>query len=53
LEELGAVPLTTAQREELRGVLADEFSATGICADFEPNPRGILLERLIDRLGHL
>lgn len=45
--------LTEEQREELRQALTDEFTETGLRDDDEPNARGLLLEELIDRLGHL
>ena len=53
LLRLGSVPLSREEREELRGALADEFVETGLEADSEPNGRGLLLDDLIDRLGHL
>jgi hypothetical protein len=53
IDSIGIVPLTNEQREELRGVIADELVETGLGKDDEPNERGLLLERLIDRLGHL
>jgi len=53
LDSLGRVSLTTKQREDLRGAIAEEFSQTGLGKNDEPNSRGRLLENLIDRLGHL
>jgi hypothetical protein len=47
------VGLTDDQREELRQTLTDELIETGLCEDDEPNKRGLLLEELIDKLGHL
>ncbi len=45
--------VTIEQREQLREVIAMEFVRTGLGKDDEPNERGILLERLIDRLGDI
>lgn len=53
LGSLQEVQLTEYQRDELRQAVADEFVETGLRADDEPNERGLLLEELIDRLGHL
>jgi hypothetical protein len=53
IELIGIVPLNDEQREELRGAIADELLETGLGKDDEPNKRGLLLEQLIDRLGHL
>ena len=47
------VGLTDDQREELRQTLTDELIETGLREDDEPNERGLLLEELIDKLGHL
>ncbi|MBP6940667.1 MAG: hypothetical protein KBB65_02745 [Syntrophorhabdaceae bacterium] len=53
MDSIGMVPLTDEQREKLREVLANELLETGLGKDDEPNERGLLLEGLIDRLGHL
>lgn len=53
VDDLGNIPLFNAQREELREALADELVETGLDKNDEPNERGLLLEKLIDRLGHL
>jgi hypothetical protein len=53
LGSLQDVQLTDYQRDELRQAVADEFSETGLRKDDEPNERGLLLEDLIDHLGHL
>lgn len=53
LDSLQDVQLTEYQRDELRQAVTDEFSETGLRKDDEPNERGLLLEELIDRLGHL
>jgi len=45
--------LTDSQRDELRQAVTDELCETGFRADDEPNARGLLLEDLIDQLGHL
>ena len=47
------VQLSDDQREELRQAVTDELIETGLRDDDEPNERGLLLEELIDRLGHL
>jgi hypothetical protein len=47
------IQLTADQREELRQMVTDELMETGLRDDDEPNERGLLLEDLIDRLGHL
>jgi hypothetical protein len=44
--------LTDFQRDELREAVTDEFCETGLREDDEPNERGLLLEDLVDRLGH-
>ncbi len=51
IDSLGVVPLTQEQREELRGVISDEFCETGLREDNEPNPWGVRLDDLIGRLG--
>jgi hypothetical protein len=53
LDLIGKVPLTADQREELRESLVDEFVATGLGDDFEPNERGLVIDHLIARLWHL
>jgi hypothetical protein len=45
--------LTEQQRDHLRQEITDEFCRTGLQANDEPNQRGLLLEELVDRLGHL
>jgi hypothetical protein len=47
------VRLSTNQRDELRQIVTDEFCATGLRENDEPNARGLVLEDIIDRLGHL
>ena len=50
---LQKIQLTAEQREDLRQAVTDELIETGLRDDDEPNERGLLLEELIDRLGHL
>jgi hypothetical protein len=45
--------LTEEQREDLRLAVADELLETGLQENDEPNKRGLLLDELISRLGHL
>jgi len=45
--------LTEEHRDELRQTLTHELMETGLREDDEPNGRGLLLEELIDKLGHL
>jgi hypothetical protein len=49
---LGVTPLTSEQREGLRGALASEMVETGLNKDSEPNERGLLLDGLITRLWY-
>jgi hypothetical protein len=53
LDRVGRVPLTTEDREALRGALADELCASGLNDDDVPNERGLRIEDAIDQLGHL
>lgn len=53
LDHIGESPLTSEQREELREIIWMEFCNTGLREDSEPNERGLVLEGLIDMLGHL
>ena len=53
MDSIGIVPISDEQREELRGAIADELLETALSKDDEPNKRGLLLEHLIDLLGHL
>jgi hypothetical protein len=52
LGKLGRIGLTFDEREGLREAVSDEFAATGLEPDYEPNKRGLKLEDLIDILGH-
>jgi hypothetical protein len=45
--------LTSEERETLRLLVSEEFVRTGLDEDDEPNERGLLLEDLIDWLGHV
>lgn len=45
--------LTEEQREELRLAVADELLETRLKENDEPNQRGLVLDDLIARLGHL
>jgi hypothetical protein len=53
LTSLGRVPLTEEQRTDLRLAVTDELVNTGFTDQDEPNSRGLQLEALIDKLGHL
>ncbi|MCW3003553.1 MAG: hypothetical protein JWQ20_2851 [Conexibacter sp.] len=53
LETLGAVPLTEAEREGFREAVLKEFLDVGLGADDEPNAQGLVLETIVDDLGHL
>ena len=44
--------LREADRELLREVIAEEFVETGLDPDDEPTSRGLMLEGIIDWLGH-
>lgn len=44
-------PLAKMEREKLRQAVAGELCGSGLDANDEPTPRGLLLEHLIDRLG--
>ena len=47
-----AVAISRREIEALILVVADEFSATGLRPDSEPNARGLVLQELIDELNH-
>ena len=40
--------LTFQERERLVDAVGDEFAATGLREDWEPNQRGLLLVELLD-----
>lgn len=50
VRSVGKEPLSRDQREELRGVLLDEFTETGLREDYEPNEWGLKIDDLIGRL---
>src|SRR4029077_7350359 len=53
IPEIGLRPLTSDEREELRGTLSEELTAAGLDADDEPTDYGSRLDDLIGRLGAL
>ena len=48
LREGSVVVIRGDQKREIQEVVGDEFSETGLRDDYEPNERGLALERLID-----
>lgn len=50
-QEIGSAPLREEEREELRGLLAEELTENGLRPDGEPNEHGLEVDRLIGRLG--
>jgi hypothetical protein len=52
LSQIDRRPLTSDEREELRGVLVEELTAAGLGPGDEPTDYGLQLEALIDALGH-
>lgn len=53
IDENENAQLNAEHRDELRELVTDEFCATGLRDDYEPNERGLLLEEIIDHLGRL
>ena len=53
LDSPDPLKLNENQRDQLRQLVTDEFCATGLGENDEPNKRGLSLEYLIDHLGHL
>ncbi len=53
LIRVGHQALADDEREALRDVVIAEFCEFGLGADDEPNEYGLLLEDLIDQLGHV
>jgi len=51
LAKVASSSLNPKEREELRGVLALEFTEHGLAPDDEPNERGRLIEAAINWLG--
>jgi hypothetical protein len=45
--------LTPAIREALMDAISEEFAATGLMPDSEPNSRGLQLEELLDIINDL
>ncbi len=45
--------LSAEQKENIRGILADELVDSGLGPDDEPNDRGRVIEAAIDWLGSL
>jgi len=53
LDSLADCPLTDDERESLRDLVADEFTERGLRNDDEPTAYGLVLESIIDWLGHV
>jgi hypothetical protein len=53
LSEIGRRPLSSDEREELRGALAEELTESGLGPGDEPTDYGRRLDDLIGRLGAL
>jgi hypothetical protein len=51
LSEVGLRPLTSDEREELRGALVEELTSAGLRADDEPTDYGRRIDDLIGRLA--
>lgn len=51
LPDGGPLKLSEAQREDLRGLLAEELLDIGLTDADEPSQYGLLIESLIDWLG--
>jgi hypothetical protein len=51
LSEVGHRPLTSDEREELRGALVEELTSAGLRADDEPTDYGRQVDDLIGRLA--
>jgi hypothetical protein len=49
----GHSTISAAEREELRGVLADEMTEFGLDDSSEPNELGLRCEELIDKLWYV
>jgi hypothetical protein len=50
---LDIVPLTAGQLEDFRNAVLDELLEFGLGENDEPTPRGVQLDKLIDRLRHV
>jgi hypothetical protein len=53
LSTLASRPLTSEEREMLRGSVLTEFLEIGLQADDEPTGYGLALQGVIDWLGHV
>jgi len=53
IETIGVSQLTDEHRELLREAISDELLESGLDEKDEPNQHGLMMEQLIDRLGHL
>lgn len=51
LQEEGIDCLSTDQANEVRNILTDELTESGLRDDWEPNKRGLAIEGLIDALA--
>ena len=51
MHRLGLEPLTDSDRDELRGVVLEEFLENGLRPDDEPTPYGVRLDDVIAWLG--
>lgn len=47
----GSWHMTDSDRQILIEAISDEFSATGLASDSEPNQRGLQLEKLLDQIN--
>jgi hypothetical protein len=47
----GSWRITDSDRQILIEAISDEFSATGLRSDSEPNQRGLQLEELLDQIN--
>ena len=50
---LDQASVSTDEREELRGALAEELVSRGLESDSEPNRYGLQIEDLIDKIGSI
>jgi hypothetical protein len=49
---LGTSQCTNETIDLIQGLLGDELVATGFSDAWEPNGRGLMIEDLIDKVGH-
>ncbi len=52
VDAMGDSPLNETDREALRGAVLSELLVEGLDSSDEPTPYGLVLEQLIDALGH-